>query len=473
MDHRSLLHGQPLSSSAGARPVRDPWSGEARATALLAGPDAVEQALDGAFRARAACAALPPYQRAEILERMAAGVQAEAEALARAIVHEAGKPVVYARAEVERCVQTLREAALEARRPAEEIVPVEATAAGHGRTGIVRRAPAGVLLGIAPFNFPLNLVAHKLAPAIAAGCPFILKPPMQAPGPALVLGRLAVQAGWPAEACQVLLCEDALAQRMVEDERPAVLSFTGSDGVGWRLKALAGRKKVLLELGGSAPVLVLPDADLDLVLRTVPPAAFAYAGQVCISVQRVLVHQAVAPALRERLAAAVEATAWGDPSQPSTVSGPLIDERATDRVEAWTRQALAAGARRLAGGGREGPRLLRPVLLEGVPAGQPFLDRELFGPGLALDTFASLDEAIARLNDGPWGLQAGVFTRDIQALFRLHRELEVGGLIHDDAPTFRVDLMPYGGVKQSGLGREGPRWAIAELTEPRLLVVRA
>lgn len=473
MQRRSLSSGRELDDHVSARPILDPFSGQARGEALLAGPNAVEAALAASFAARASCAALTPHRRAEILDAMARGVEAHRAELVEAIVGEAGKPLSFARGEVDRCIQTLRESALEARRPADEMVPIEAAAAGAGRTGMIRRVPAGVMLGIAPFNFPLNLVAHKLAPSIAAGCPFILKPPLQAPTPALILGRLAVEAGWPADGCQVILCDDALSQAMVVDERPAVLSFTGSDTVGWRLKALAGRKKVLLELGGSAPVLVLPDADLELVLRTVPVAAYAYAGQVCISVQRLLVHQDVAGALRERLAAAVEAVSWGDPQRAETVSGPMIDERAADRVEAWTRQAVAGGARVLAGGGREGPRLLRPVLLEGVGADQPFASRELFGPGMAMQTFGSLDEAIGLLNGGIWGLQAGVFTRDVQALFRLHRELEVGGLIHDDAPTFRVDLMPYGGVKHSGLGREGPRWAVAELTEPRLLVVRA
>ncbi len=473
MQRRSLLSGRELDESAGARPILDPWTGLARGEALLAGPEAVQLALAESYGARAACAALTPFRRGEILEAMALGVQARRAELVEAIVGEAGKPLAFARGEVDRCIQTLRESALEARRPADEMVPVEAAAAGAGRTGLLRRVPAGVMLGIAPFNFPLNLVAHKLAPAIAAGCPFILKPPMQAPTPALILGALAVQAGWPEAACQVILCEDSLAQAMVQDERPAVLSFTGSDTVGWKLKAIAGRKKVLLELGGSAPVLVLPDADLDLVLRTVPVGAYAYAGQVCISVQRLLVHRDVAAALRERLVAAIEGLAWGDPQRAETISGPMIDERATDRVEAWTRQAVEAGARVLAGGGREGQRLLRPVLLEGVGEDQPFLSRELFGPGMAMQSFDSLDEAIGLLNEGPWGLQAGVFTRDVQALFRLHRELEVGGLIHDDAPTFRVDLMPYGGVKHSGLGREGPRWAVAELSEPRLMVVRA
>ena len=476
MERRSILAGQPVapSSAAASLPLVDPWDGAALGRQQLAGEEEVERALALAFGARPACAALAPWRRGEILETIAQGVAARREELATLIVAEAGKPLTFARGEVDRCVSTFRVAADEARRPQDEVVAIDAVAAGQGRTGLVRRFPAGVVVGIAPFNFPLNLVAHKLAPAIAAGCPWILKPPVQAPSCALILAELAVAAGWPADGAHVLLVDNHLAQRLVQDERPAIVSFTGSDVVGWRLKALAGKKRVLLELGGSAPVIVHRDADLDLVMARVPGGAFAYAGQVCISVQRLLVHRELLPALRTRLSAAVEGgVTWGDPRREDTVSGPLIDERSTDRVQGWLDQAVAAGARVVAGGGREGPRMLRPVLLEGVPHDQPLWRQELFGPGLVLEAFDDLDHAIRLANDSPWGLQAGVFTRDVQALFQLHRGLEVGGVIHDDAPTFRVDQMPYGGVKDSGLGREGLRWAIADYTEPRLLVIRA
>ena len=275
------------------------------------------------------------------------------------------------------------------------------------------------------------------------------------------------------EAAHVLLVDNDLAQILVEDDRPAVLSFTGSDQVGWRLKALAGRKRVLLELGGSAVVLVNRDADLDRVVQQVTVGGYAYAGQVCISVQRVLAHQAVHAELRERLVAAVNADVpWGDPRKEGTISGPLIDEAAAERVTDWLREAVERGGRILAGGGRTGPRMVAPALVEGVNHNLPLYRRELFGPGIVLESFADLDQGIAFANDGPWGLQAGVFTRDLPDLFRCHRELEVGGVIHDDAPTFRVDHMPYGGVKNSGLGREGVRYAIAEYTEPRLLALR-
>jgi len=474
MQRRSFVSGRALVPSSGSSPLTDPWTGEILGEQLLAGPAAVEQALEAAMSARAATAALAPYQRHDILAAMAAGVQRRSAELVHAIVSEAGKPLQYAQGEVSRCVDTLTLAAEEARRPEGELLALDAVAAGAGRTGLVRRFPAGVVVGITPFNFPLNLVAHKVAPAIAAGCPFIIKPAPAAPTPALILAELAVEAGWPADASHVLLLDNSLAQLLVEDDRPAVLSFTGSDVVGWRLKALAGRKRVLLELGGSAAVLVHRDADLEHVVRRVTVGGYAYAGQVCISVQRVLVHRDVHAELRERLVAAVEQDVpWGDPRQAHTVSGPLLDPLAADRVEDWLREAVERGARILAGGGRAGPRLIAPALVEGVDHDLPLYRRELFGPGIVLERFEDLDQGIAMVNDSPWGLQAGVFTGELSALFRCHQELEVGAIIHDDVPTFRVDHMPYGGVKHSGLGREGLRYAIAEYTEPRLLALRA
>ncbi len=473
MERRSILAGRALSQHAERRSLVDPFSGALLGEQLLAGADAVDAALQAAVDARPACAALPPWRRAEILHAMAAGVRARHDELVDAIVAEAGKPVRFARGEVARCVQTLTFAAEESRRPAGETIALDAVPAGEGRTGIVHRFPAGVVVGITPFNFPLNLVAHKLAPAIAAGCPWVLKPGDATPTPALVLAELAVEAGWPAEGAHVLLLSRELAPRLVTDTRPAVVSFTGSDAVGWKVKATAGRKRVLLELGGAAPVLVQPDADLDLAAERIAFGAFAYAGQVCISVQRVLVHRDAADALRDGLVHQVDhAVAWGDPRDEATVSGPLIADGAADRVQSWIDAATAQGARVLAGGGRQGPRMLRPAVLDHVPLASDLVQRELFGPAVVLDVYDDLDQGIAMANAGPWGLQAGVFTRDIGAIFACHRGLEVGGVIHDDVPTWRVDHMPYGGVKQSGFGREGLRYAIAEFTEPRLLALR-
>ncbi|MCB9781076.1 MAG: aldehyde dehydrogenase family protein [Alphaproteobacteria bacterium] len=470
---QSILSGQPSGACVETRAVVDPWTGERLGDQALVGPQQIDAAMAAAFGARAACQALPPWRRAEILHAMATGVAARKDALVGAIVREAGKPVRFARGEVDRCVDTLTFAAEEAKRPAHEVVDLGAVAAGQGRTGLVKRYPAGVVVGIAPFNFPLNLVAHKIAPAIAAGCPWIIKPGDPTPTPALILAELAVAAGWPADAAHVLLLSRGHAPLLVSDERPAIVSFTGSDRVGWAVKAQAGRKRVLLELGGAAPAIVLADADLDLAAERIAFGAFAYAGQVCISVQRVVVAAAVADALRERLVArTTHEVPWGDPWDDATVSGPMVGEDHADRVVAWWEEAEGRGARRLAGGAREGARLLAPALHEAVPHDCDLYRRELFGPGVLLEVARDTDHALALADEGPWGLQAGIFTSDVQALMQAHDRLAVGGIIHDDVPTFRVDHMPYGGIAQSGLGREGLRYAIAEYTEPRMLALR-
>ncbi|NOY25108.1 MAG: aldehyde dehydrogenase family protein [Oligoflexia bacterium] len=473
MRRRSLVCGRSDNTGVGRYSAVDPWSGKPQLEVVLSGDAVVEQALETAHQARASTAALPPYRRAEILDALAEAVAAHGDEFVRAMVAEVGKPVTFARGELARCVTTLRFAAGEARRPAGELVALDAVPAGEGRTGLVQRFPVGLVVGISPFNFPLNLVAHKVAPAMAAGCPWIIKPPLQAPTCALLLAKLAISAGWPASAGHVLLVDDQRAQNLVQDPRPAALSFTGSDTVGWKLKALAGKKRVMLELGGAAPVIIHRDADLDLAAARISFGGFAFAGQVCISVQRVLAHRDIYEDLCGRLATATDALSFGDPNREDTVSGPLIDQGAADRVQAWLDDAVQAGGRVVAGGGRQGPRLLRPVLLDQVPPDQALVQRELFGPGIVLAPYDTVDQAAALANAGRFGLQAGVFTRDIQVLMALYRKLEVGGLIHDDVPTFRVDQMPYGGVKDSGLGREGVRYAIAEYTEPRLLALRA
>ncbi len=473
MQRRSLLAGRPYLEVTGVSPIIDPWSGETLGEQLHAGPEAVDRALGLAWGARAACAALPAHRRAAILHGIVEGLQARRDDLIDAIVAEAGKPVRFARGEVERCIQTFTFAAEEAKRSQGETVAMDAVAAGEGRLGLVQRFPAGVVVGIAPFNFPLNLVAHKVAPAIAAGCPWVIKPGDPTPTPALILAELAIQAGWPEDGAHVLLLSRDHAPLLVSDERPAVLSFTGSDRVGWKIKSQAGKKRVLLELGGSAAVLVQPGADLDAAADRITTGAYAYAGQVCISVQRVLAHQDIATELSDRLAVRVgRDLAWGDPNDEATISGPMIREDEADRVVSWLDRAQAAGARVLAGGGREDRRLLRPVLLDRVDHDQDLYRREVFGPAMLIEPYTDLADGIAKANDGPWGLQAGVFTPDVGDLFACMRGLEVGGIIHDDVPTFRVDHMPYGGVKDSGLGREGLKYAIAEYTEPRLLVIR-
>jgi acyl-CoA reductase-like NAD-dependent aldehyde dehydrogenase len=379
--------------------------------------------------------------------------------------------VQLATAELERCLDTLTNARDVARYPEGDVLDLGGFAAGAGRLGLVRRYPVGPVAAISPFNFPLNLVAHKLGPAIAAGCPVVLKPASQTPSPALLLAEILTAAGLPAGALAVVPCASRDAAALVEDDRLKALTFTGSAEVGWALKARAGRKKVLLELGGNAAAIVEPDADLAWAARRCAVGAYAFAGQSCISVQRVLVHRAVADRFREALLAAVrDAVVTGDPGDPATVCGPLVTPEDADRVLAWTRAAETAGARRLCGGERHGS-VVQPVVLDGLRAGTKVRDEEVFGPVLSLAEYDDFEEALARTNDGRFGLQAGLFTSDVQKVWRALDALEVGGLVHDDAPTFRVDRMPYGGVKDSGAGREGPRYAYEELTEPRLLVL--
>jgi len=335
----------------------------------------------------------------------------------------------------------------------------------------VRRVPLGPVSAITPFNFPLNLVAHKVAPAIAAGCPVVLKPASQTPTAALMLAEIAAEAGLPAGALNVVPCARDGAEAFTVDERLQLLTFTGSPEVGWALKARAGRKKVVLELGGNAAAIVEPDTDLDAAAQKLAVGAYYYAGQSCISVQRITVHRDVADAFRERLVAAVEAVPYGDPSDEATVSGPLITPGDADRVAGWIDEACAGGARKLAGGERDGS-VIRPCLVQDAPAGVDLVTREVFGPVAVLATHGSFDEALAYVNDSRFGLQAGIFTSDTRKLTRALATLEVGGIIHDDTPAYRVDHMPYGGVKESGFGREGARYAVEDMTEPRMLVLQ-
>jgi glyceraldehyde-3-phosphate dehydrogenase (NADP+) len=433
-----------------------------------AGRGELEQALAAAGRAERR----PGHERAALCAAVAQGIRARAAALTELIVREARKPVTFARAEVERAVSTYTFAADEARRLGGELVPIDAAPGGDGRLGLALRVPRGPVLGITPFNFPLNLVAHKVAPALACGAPIVLKPAPETPASALELARIVHEAGAPPGALACVPCANDDAGRLVEDERLRVLSFTGSAAVGWRLKARAGAKHVVLELGGNAATIVMPDADLAAALPRIVIGAFGYAGQVCIKLQRLFLpavgfDQAVA-----QLAAATERLAVvGDPAHAEVVVGPLIRDRDADRVMAWIDEAKARGARVVTGGQRTGATVW-PTVLVGAPADARVVAEEVFGPVLVVEPFRNLDDAIARVNASPYGLQAGIYTNDQRALLHAFRALRVGALIHDDVPSFRVDHMPYGGSKGSGLGREGPRYAIEEMTELRLLVMR-
>ncbi len=458
--------------AAAALTVRSPYDGREVARVARASVAELRAALDAAAAARAPMAALSPYQRAAILEKAAAEVAHRRGELASLMVEEAGKPIALARVEADRCVETFTESARVARSPYGELLDLEGFTSGSGRLGLLRRFPVGVVVGITPFNFPLNLVAHKLAPAVAAGCPIVLKPASQTPSTALLLGEILHRAGVPAGGVNVVPCGGAEAGALLEDARVRLVTFTGSAAVGWELKRKAWDRKVALELGGNAAVVVEPDAgDLAAVAGRVALGAYSYAGQSCISVQRVLVHRDIAGAFTEAFEAATAATQSGDPAAKDTVCGPMITAGDADRIEAWIAEAERGGARCLNPRRREGS-VVFPLALDRVPDDAPLWREEAFAPVAAIRPYRDLDEALALVNDSRFGLQAGVFTRDLEKVQRAFAALEVGAVIQGDIPSWRSDPMPYGGVKQSGVGREGPRFAVEEMTEPRLLVLR-
>ena len=456
----------------GAITVRSPYDGREVARVARAGRAHLEAAIEAAAAARPAVAALPPHQRAAILERAATEVSRRRDELAQTMVEEAGKPVALARAEAERCAETLADSARVAHTPHGELIDLGGFASGSGRTALLRRFPVGVVVGITPFNFPLNLVAHKLGPAVAAGCPIVLKPASQTPSSALLLAGILQESGLPAGGVNVVPCGGAQAAALLDDPRVRLVTFTGSAAVGWGLKRKLWDRKVALELGGNAAVIVEPDAgDLEAVAKRIAGGAYAYAGQSCISVQRVLVHEAVAADFRDALAAATAAFPAGDPAAPETLCGPMITPGDADRIEAWISDAEGRGARCVTPRRREGS-VVFPVALDRVTSDAALWSDEAFAPIAALRTYHDFDEALAIANDSRFGLQAGVFTRDIEKIQRAFAALEVGAVIQGDMPSWRSDPMPYGGVKESGVGREGPRFAVEEMTEPRLLVLR-
>lgn len=459
------------SNGSAELPVRDKYTGEPIAVVARADRNEVERAITAAYASRKSLAELPAYRRRDVLNHCAARFDAQREELAGSLCAEAGKPIRDARGEVQRLIDTFRIAAEESTRIVGEQLELGIAPRAAGYRGSTRRFPIGVVGAIGPFNFPLNLAAHKIAPAIAAGCPFVFKPASTTPLGALIIGRTLAETDWPRDAWSILPATSQDAEPLVTDERIALLSFTGSPEVGWELKRRCGRKRIVLELGGNAACIVERDADIDHAVERLIFGAFYQSGQSCIGVQRILVHASRYEELREKLVAATERLVGGDPRDERTFVGPLIDEAAAVRLETQIAQAVAAGARRLCGGGRRGS-LLEPTLLEDVPATLPICADEAFGPVAVLSRYERFSEALAQVDAGRYGLQAGLFTRDIGRIEQAYATLEVGGLIVGDVPSWRVDSMPYGGVKQSGFGREGVRYAIESMTEPRLLVVR-
>ena len=454
----------PLVVENPARP------GEPAGSTYQATPEQYEEAVQAAVRAFEVTRKLPAYERGRILREISAGVRARREELGALIAAEAGKPIRDALVEVDRAVLTFRLGAEEAERMVGEVIPLDLMPASKDRVGITRRFPIGPIAGISPFNFPLNLAVHKIAPAIAAGNPIVLKPPSKDPLVMLTVGEIIDAAGVPEGMVSILPMSRELGDRMVSDERFKLLSFTGSPVVGWRMKERAGKKKVILELGGNAGVIVDRSANLDWAVKRTITGAFAYSGQVCISVQRMFVHEDVWDEFMGKFVAAAAALKLGDPADPTTDVGPMVDEKNALRTQAWVDEAKEMGGEVLLGGTANGT-FFPPTVLTNVPFGAQVCSAEAFAPLVVAFKFREIGEAIAAVNDSFFGLQTGVFTNDLDHAWTAFGELEVGGVIVNDIPTYRIDHMPYGGVKDSGLGREGLRWAIDDMTEIRIMVL--
>ena len=451
--------------------VTNKYTGEVATRVAMADADAIDRGIAAAVEAVEPLRAWPAYRRQEVLMHCVERFKQRFDELAHTLCIEAGKPIKDSRGEVSRLIDTFRVAAEESVRIHGEVIPLDISARAANYRGMWKRVPIGPCSFIAPFNFPLNLAAHKVAPALAVGCPFVLKPASLTPLGALIIGEVLAETDLPRGTFSILPCRRDGADLFTTDERLKLLSFTGSPEVGWDLKARAGKKKVVLELGGNAAVIVDADADLEDAVERIIIGAFYQSGQSCIGVQRIIVHESLYEQFRDRLVARTRELICGDPVDEQTFIGPMISEKEASRLAGWIDDAVASGARRLCGGARDGA-MLEPTLLEGVGRDQEVYAREAFGPVALLSRFSDFDEALAEVNDSVFGLQAGVFTRDLYKAQRAWDVLDVGGVVIGDVPSWRVDNMPYGGVKDSGLGREGIRWAIEDMTELRLMVVR-
>ncbi len=462
LDGRWLTEGEPHE-------VHAPYDQSHIATVFRPNARHVETAIQAAVRAFETTRKLPPYERQRILRTVAQSISDRHEEFARTLALEAGKPLKAARAEVERAIFTFTIAAEESTRIYGEWLPLDLQASSAGRWAIVRRFPVGPIVAITPFNFPLNLVAHKVAPAIAAGCTIVQKPAGQTPLCSLLLAEIVEQAEWPAGALNVLPLSGSKAEPLVSDDRLKMLTFTGSAEVGWDLKKKAGKKRVTLELGGNAGVIVHHDADVDYSAERCAFGGFTYAGQSCISVQRIFVHRNIWSKFLDAFVPRVQKLKLGDPLDEGTDVGPMISEAAAEKAAECVDEAVAAGAKVLCGGERQGA-MLQPTALTGTRPDQRVNCLEIFAPVVTVEPYEDFVEAVKQVNNSNFGLQAGVFTRDTRLLFSAYEELEVGGVVAGDVPTYRIDHMPYGGTKDSGLGREGLRYAIEEMTEPKILV---
>ncbi len=451
--------------------VTDKYSGEVATRVAMADTDAIDRAIEAAKNAAEPMRKMPAYQRQAVLNHCVKRFEERYEELAVALCIEAGKPIKDARGEVTRLIDTFRIAAEESVRIGGEVIPMDINPRANGYSGMWKRVPIGPCSFISPFNFPLNLAAHKVAPAIAAGCPFVLKPASLTPIGALIIGEVLAETDLPEGAFSVLPCHRDGADLFTTDDRLKLLSFTGSPDVGWKLKAKAGKKPVVLELGGNAACLVDEGTDIEDAVTRIVFGAYYQSGQSCISVQRIMVHDSLYDAVRDKLTSAVKALKMGDPKDESTFIGPMISEKEAQRLHGWVEEAVNNGATLLCGGELDGA-MLQATLLENVGADQTVNNEEAFGPVAVLSRFSDFDEALEEINNSDFGLQAGIFTKDIYKAHKAWDELDVGGVVIGDVPSWRVDHMPYGGVKDSGLGREGVRYAIEDMTELRLMVLR-
>lgn len=463
--------GGPCDQAVGKSLIRAPFDGAVVGTAAEGGWSEANTALNSARDAFKSWRNSKPSDRADLLDRIAAKVDERKDELVDLLCREIGKPVKWSQGEVMRLALTFRLAASLARELKSETVDLGYDPRGKDYEARVERFPIGVILAIVPYNWPFNLAAHKLAPALATGNTVVLKPSNQAPLSTLMLARLIHEAGCPPGVVNAVVVPSAISEKMALDDRVDMVSFTGSPAVGWELKKKLSHKKVTLELGGDASVIVHEDADLDWAAERIIWGKFGYAGQICISVQHVLAHSSVYESLRDKLIAGTNACPYGDPLDEKTVCGPLISSEAADKVMEWIQEAIGAGAKLLAGGTREGNVVL-PTLLEDVPTNVKLGCKEVFGPVLTLRAYDEIEEALQRVNESDYGIHAGVFSSDSPVIERAVTELEVGGVVINDVPTIRFDALPYGGVKDSGFGREGVRYAMEEMTEPKSILMR-
>ncbi len=469
MDFPFIIGGKKRKSEI-VKEIRNPWNGEICSRVYLAKKEDIEEALSLADKAFEITRAMPSWEKSSILEKISLALEKRKEELTKWIVLQAGKPVKDSRAEVERAIFTFKIASEESKRVGGEILDLDWRKGLNRRYGIIRRFPVGTILAITPFNFPLNLVAHKVAPAIAVGNPIILKPATQTPSPSIILGEMVTEAGYPEDAISVVPCAYDSIEFLFEDERIKKLTFTGSAEVGWKLKKKAWKKKVTLELGGNAGVIVDKDSDIDWAVERVTFGSFSYAGQICISVQRVWIHEEIWNEFIEKFIERTKRMKVGDPADEETEMGPLIDDASAKRLKEWLEEAKIEGAQFLIGGQIKG-RVMEPTIVTDVKPTLKILCCEAFAPLVIVEKFKDFEEAIKGVNNSVFGLQAGIFTRDLKKVFRALEYIDVGGLVVNDVPTFRIDHMPYGGVKESGFGREGIKWAMEEMSEIKLLAL--